>query len=86
MPPRNNTAAPAGAEHITLYLAIEISRKSWVVGIKSPASERIGMHALEAADVEGLRDLMGRHRAGAERALGQEVRVLCCYHTGARAL
>ena len=44
MPPRNETAAPAGAEHITLYVAIEISRKSWVVGVKSPASERIGLH------------------------------------------
>ena len=29
MPPRNETAAPAGAEHSTLYVAIEIRmRKS----------------------------------------------------------
>ena len=82
MPPRNNTAAPAGAEHITLYVAIEITRKSWVVGIKSPTSERIGMHSLEAADVKGLSDLIERHRAGAERTLGHEVRVLCCYEAG----
>ena len=41
MSPGNETAAPAEAEHDTLYVAIEISRKSWVVGVKSPASEKI---------------------------------------------
>ena len=82
MPPRNNTADPAGAEHITLYVAIEISRKSWMVGIKSPTSERIGMHSLGAAGVKVLSDLIERHRAGAERTFGHEVRVLCCYEAG----
>ncbi len=47
MPPRNETAAPAGAENSTLYVAIEISRTSWVVGIKSPVNERIGLHTIE---------------------------------------
>ena len=37
MPPSSDIVAPVGAEHNTLYVAIEISRKSWVVGIKSPA-------------------------------------------------
>ena len=41
MPSRNEIAAPAETEHNTLYLAIEISGKSWVVGVKSPNSERI---------------------------------------------
>ena len=34
MSPKNETAAPADAEHSTLYVAIEISGKSWVVGVK----------------------------------------------------
>ena len=46
MPPRNETAAPAGGEHSTLYVAIEVSRKSWVIGIKSPSAGRIGLHTL----------------------------------------
>ena len=82
MPPMNETAAPAEAEHSTLYVAIEVSQKSWVVGVKSPASKKIGLHSLGPADVEGLRDLIERQRAKAERALGQEVRVLCCYEAG----
>ena len=60
MPARSEiTAAPTGAESSTLYVAIEISRKSWVVGLKSPAGGRIGLHPLAAADVEGLKTLIG---------------------------
>ena len=79
---RKETAAPAGAEYGTLYVAIEISGKSWVVGIKGPTSERIGLNSLGSADVEGLRDLIERQQAKAERGLDREVRVLCCYEAG----
>ena len=82
MPPRDDYAAPAGAEHDTLYVAIELSRQSWVVGVKSPAGEKIGLHSLGPADVEGVRDLIENQRAKAEQALGREVRVLCCYEAG----
>ena len=82
MPSRKQTAAPAGAENSTLYVAIEISGKSWVVGIKGPTSERIGLYSLGSADVEGLGALIERHRTKAERDLGREVRTLCCYEAG----
>ena len=58
------------------------SGKSWVVGIKGPRSERIGLHSLGSADVQGLKDLIERQRAKAERDLGREVRILCCYEAG----
>ena len=70
MPSRNEAVAAAGAERSTLYVAIEISAKSWVVGIKGPTSERIGLHSLGAADVDDLKDLVERQRAKAERDLG----------------
>ncbi len=82
MPSRKQTAALAGAEHGTLYVAIEISRKSWVVGIKGPTSERIGLHSLDSPDVQGLRALIEHHRTKAGRDLGREVRTLCCYEAG----
>ncbi len=53
-----------------------------MVGIKSPTNQRIGLYSLGAADVDGLRDLVERQRAKAERALGGDVRVLCCYEAG----
>ena len=76
-PPRR-----AAAENSTLYVAIEISRKSWVIGIKSPVNERIGLHTIEAANVDALRGLIERHRAKAERVLKREMRVLNCYEAG----
>lgn len=79
---KNEFAASASTEHGTLYVAIETSGKGWVVGIKGPTGERIGLHALGSADVEGLKDLIKRQRARAERALGHEVRVVCCYEAG----
>lgn len=82
MPPGDDTAAPVDAERSTLYVAIEISRKSWVVGVKNPASEKIGLHTLGPADKEGLKDLIEHQRAKAQRALGRELRVLCCYEAG----
>ncbi|MDE0406325.1 MAG: IS110 family transposase [Alphaproteobacteria bacterium] len=82
MPPGNETATPAGVEHSTLYVAIEISRKSWVLGIKGPSGPRIGLHTLAAADVAALERLIEAGRADAERALGRAVRVLCCYEAG----
>ena len=36
MLPGSDIVAPVGAEHYTLHVAIEIRRKSWVIGIKSP--------------------------------------------------
>lgn len=82
MPSSDGTAAPAGAENETLYIAIEISRKSWLAGMKCPTGDRIGLHSLDAGDVDGVRDLIGLQRAKAERSLGHDVRVLCCYEAG----
>ena len=82
MSPENEIAAPTEAEQNTLYVAIEISGRSWVVGVKSPVSEKIGLHSLGPADKEGLRELIENQRAKAERTLDREVRVLCCYEAG----
>ena len=82
MSPRIQSVAPTGAEAGTLYVAIEISRKSWLVGFKSPQGKKIGLHTLGAADVAGLRRLIEEHRSRAERALGRRVEVRVCYEAG----
>lgn len=78
MPSGNETVAPVGAEHSTLYVAVEISRKGWLVGLKSPLNERIGLHDISAAAVEDLKALIDHHRTEAARVLGREVRTVCC--------
>lgn len=64
--PRNETGAPACSENGTPYVAIEISRTSWVVGIKSPVNERVALHTTDAGDVDALPGLIERRRARAE--------------------
>ena len=71
MSPRNETGAPACSENGTLYVAIEISRTSWVVGIKSPVNERIALHTTDAAHVDALPGLIERRRARAEPVLNR---------------
>lgn len=73
--PSENAVAPAGTEHSTLYAAVEVSRKGWVVGLKSPLGERIGLHSIGAADVEGLKGLVEHHRAKVECARQVPTRV-----------
>ena len=82
MSPGIEPAAPTGAEATTLYVAIEISRRSWMAGIKSPQGEKIGLHTLGAADVTGLKGLIEERRSRAERALGRDVDVRVCYEAG----
>ena len=65
-----------------LYVAIEISRKSWVVGLKSPLGEKIGLHTLAAAEVASLKGLLEQHRSRAEQSLGLGVEVRVCYEAG----
>ena len=71
MSPGIEPATPTVAEATTLLVAIKISRKSWVAGIKSPQSEKIGLHTLGAADVAGLKGLVEERRSRAERAFGR---------------
>ena len=79
---KNEIAASASAEHGRLYVGIEISGMSWVVGIKGPTGERIRLHVLGSESVEGQKDLIEHQRAKAESTLGHEVRVVCCYEAG----
>jgi transposase len=59
----------------TLYVAIELSRSSWVVGLLAPGGARPSRHKLEAGDVDGLLALIDRLRAGVAR-------VCSCYEAG----
>ncbi len=68
--------APTAAESdcATVFVAIELSRSSWVVAAHTPPVDKIGLHKLAAGDAEGLLALISRQRARAEKALGRPVR------------
>ena len=63
-------------EH-TVYAAVEVSRKHWVVALQAPESGGIGLHTIAAADTAALARLVERAR---ER--GARPRVRCAYEAG----
>jgi transposase len=66
----------------TIFVAIELSQKSWLVTLHSPDRDRISRHKLEGGDHAGLLELIEKTRSRAEQKLGAPVRVASCYEAG----
>jgi transposase len=78
----SNVSTPI-ADHIgTIFLAVELSQRSWLVTMHSPARRKISRFKLEGGDYGGLLALIERLRAEAARALGGEPGVVSCYEAG----
>src|ERR1700681_3085381 len=73
---------PAEAEGATLYVALELSKSTWLVALHSPVADKVSQHRLEGGDVAGLLALIARKQAQAEAALGPTARILSCYEAG----
>jgi transposase len=77
------TAVPtAGMDVATIHAAIELSMKSWLLGLRSPLRERMSRHGLEAADARGLWRVIARERQALLAAGYRTVRVVTCYEAG----
>jgi transposase len=66
----------------TIFVAIELSQKSWLVTLHSPDKGKMSRHRLEGGDHAGLLALIGRERDRAARALGAVPAVVSCYEAG----
>ena len=79
-----DTAALTGASHTTVYVAVEISLKSWIVGVHCPDASggSISIHTLAAADTAGLLDIVSSVRERVTRELGARPRVMLTYEAG----
>ena len=66
----------------TIFVAIELSQRSWLVTIHSVDRDRFSHHKFRAGDDGGLLGLIGRVRDRAQRALGYAPAVVSCYEAG----
>jgi transposase len=66
----------------TIFVAIELSQKSWLVTLHSPDRDRISRHKLEGGDHAGLLALIEKVRSRAEQQLGGSLRIASCYEAG----
>ena len=63
-------------------IAIELSKRSWVVAANTPLSEKISRYTLKACDAKGLLELIEKIRTRIARELKQPVEVISCYEAG----
>ena len=73
---------PAGEKPATLFVALELSKATWLVALHSPAADKISLHRLAGGDTQGLLTLIERKRDQAQTALARPVHVISCYEAG----
>ncbi|MDI4231613.1 IS110 family transposase, partial [Bradyrhizobium sp. Arg237L] len=75
-------STPTAGHCGTIFVAIELSQKTWLVTLHSPDRDRISRHKLEGGDHAGLLALIEQVRARATSKLGAAPRVVSCYEAG----
>jgi transposase len=73
---------PTSGDIGTIFVAVELSQRSWLVTIHSPDRDRMSRHKLDGGDHAGLLALIEGVRTRAKRALGSARPVVSCYEAG----
>jgi transposase len=73
---------PTSVHYGRIFVAIELSQRSWLVTLHSPDRDRISHYRLEGGDHAGLLEQIDRIRARAERKLGYVPEVVSCFEAG----
>jgi transposase len=79
-----NNVPPAGThdDAVRCVLAIELSKKSWIVAVNTPLSDKISRYTLKPCDGQGLLDLCGRIGTRVAGETRKRVEIVCCYEAG----
>jgi len=78
----SNTCTPTFGHNGTIFVAIELSQRNWLIVMRSPDRDRMSRHQLATGDHNGLVALIETVRARAARALGSVPAVMSCYEAG----
>lgn len=78
-----NFATPAARdEDGTVYVAFELSKARWQLGIVVPGSSKMSRHMVPGGDTAALAALLARVRAKAAARCAGSVRLVSCYEAG----
>lgn len=77
----NRTDAPATAEYATVYVAFELSKAQWKLGVMLPGAEKLSRHTIAGGDLAALTARLAAARTRAART-GKPVRIVSCYEAG----
>ena len=78
----SHVSTPIKSNVSTIFVAIELSQRSWLVTMHCPDKDKISHHKLEGGDHAGLLALVDRMGERATRALGVTPAVVSCYEAG----
>src|SRR6516165_3721254 len=78
----SNVRTPINGDPSRIFLALELSQRTWLVTMYSPDRDRISRFKLAGGDHAGLLALIERVRARAARVVGWVPAVICCYEAG----
>ena len=77
-----HVAPVAGNEFARIFVALELSRSKWLVGVGTPEKWAVGRHEVEGGDLDGLLALLRRVAVSEEKRAGLPVRVHVCFEAG----
>jgi len=79
-----NNLPPAAPDDDTVrcLLAIELSKKSWIVAVNTPLSDKISHYTVKPGDGKELLELCERIRTRVARETKKRVEIVSCYEAG----
>src|SRR5260370_21292579 len=63
----DHTDAPAGCEYATVYIAFELSKSKWQLGVMTPGAEKMSRYRSEGGNLAELSRAFATARATAEQ-------------------
>jgi transposase len=77
----NHTDTPAAVDYATVYVAFELSKSKWRLGVILPGSQKLSRFTIEGGDLAALSAHFAKWRAKAA-VTGKSVRIISCYEAG----
>jgi transposase len=77
----DHTDTPASTDYATVYVAFELSKSKWMLGVMLPGAKKLSRYTITGGDVAALAARLAEWRRKAALG-GKPVRMLSCYEAG----
>src|SRR3974390_2979200 len=81
-PSAGSNSAGSNNDPVRCFVAIELSKSSWVLVFQPPLAPQTSRYQVKACDAKALLDLVERVRGRVARELVRPVEVMSCYEAG----
>ena len=77
----DHTDTPASVDYATVYVAFELSKAKWMLGVVLPGAKKLSRYTITGGDVAALAARLAEWRRKAALG-GKPVRIMSCYEAG----